>query len=152
MVFKIGDRVCVRSYEDLPDDIKNKGLGKHAGKRGEIVDVMYSNAKSRYVYKIHFDNYEAPSSTEFPEGSFYVLLKIPKEYTYEFEYLEKLVVARLYEVMGDEKTEIAKGHGHIIHDGAFGIAQAASYALKRIACDLNSGNITNIKDEFRKED
>lgn len=141
MEFKIGDRVMVRPYNHLPESIKNKGLGKSAGKKGEIIDIMYSNAKDCYVYRIHFDDCERPSKTDFPEAALYILLPTKTEYTYEFEYLENLAVARLYEIKGDEKTEIGKGHGHIFHDGLFGIAQAASYALKRIASDLNGGYI-----------
>lgn len=53
-------------------------------------------------------------------------------YTYELELLENVFVARLYEVKGDVKTEVARGHGHIIHEGVLGVDQAASYALKRI--------------------
>lgn len=44
-------------------------------------------------------------------------------------------------IEGDEKTEIGRGHGHIIHSGAFGVAQAAAYALKRIAANLDGGYI-----------
>lgn len=57
-------------------------------------------------------------------------------YCYELEHHENIVVARFYEVRGDDKTEIARGHGHVIHEGAFGVAQAASYALKRIYMQL----------------
>ena len=56
----------------------------------------------------------------------------PTTYKYEFEHLENVVVARLYEIKGDVVTEVARGHGHIMHDGVIGVAQAASYALKRI--------------------
>ena len=52
-----------------------------------------------------------------------------------------VVVARLYETKDGEEKEIAKGHGHIIHEGAIGIAQASSYALKRIYEDLNGGHM-----------
>jgi hypothetical protein len=142
MEFNIGDRVRVRRYNDIPDNIKNKGIGKSAGKDGEIVDVMYSNAKDCYVYKLHFDGIARPCITDFPEGSFDLISELEQAtYTYEFEYLENVVVARLYEIKGDEKTEIGIGHGHIFHKGAFGVAQAASYALKRIAGDLNGGYI-----------
>ena len=142
MEFKIGDRVRVRRYEDLPNEIKYRGLGKSAGKNGEIIDVMYSNAKDLYVYKLQFDDSNRPSTTAFPEGSFDLISDLEAaQYTYEFEFLENLVVARLYEIKDGEKTEIAKGHGHVFHNGVFGIAQAASYALKRIASDLNGGYI-----------
>ena len=142
MEFKIGDRVRVRRFEDIPDEVKNKGMGKSAGKDGEIVDIMYSNAKDCYMYRIQFDGKATHSQTDFPEGSFDLISELEQAtYTYEFEYAENLVIARLYETKGDEKTEIGIGHGHIFHGGVFGIAQAASYALKRIASDLNGGYI-----------
>lgn len=142
MEFNIGDRVRVRRYNDIPDSIKNKGIGKSAGKDGEIVDVMYSNAKDGFVYRILFDENTRPSHTDFPEGSFDLISDLEQTaYTYEFEFLDNVVVARLYEIKGDEKTEIGLSHGHIFHRGAFGVAQAASYALKRIASDLNGGYI-----------
>jgi hypothetical protein len=54
---------------------------------------------------------------------------------------DNVVIAVLYAVVGDTKTEIARGHGHIMHEGVLGIAQASSYALKRIYMDLNGGSI-----------
>ena len=133
MEFNISDRVRVRQYEDLPEEIKNIGLGKHAGKDGEIVDVMYSNAKDCYVYRIQFDGCDTHSRTDFVEGSFDLISELEKAtYTYEFEFAENLVIARFYEIKGDSKKMIARGHGHIFHDGALGIAQAGSYALKKI--------------------
>ena len=133
MNFNISERVRVRQYEDLPEEIKHKGLGKHSGKDGEIVDVMYNNAKDCYVYRIHFDGSDRPSQTDFVEGSFDLISELEQAtYTYEFEYAENLVIARFYEIKGDSKKMIARGHGHIFHDGAYGIAQAASYAMKKI--------------------
>ena len=59
------------------------------------------------------------------------------KYCHEFEYLDNVVVAIFYEIKGEVKTEIARGHGHIIHEGTIGIAQASSYAVKRIYQKLN---------------
>lgn len=36
--------------------------------------------------------------------------------------------------------EIGRGHGHIIHEGALGIAQATSYALYRLYKRLEENN------------
>jgi hypothetical protein len=135
--FSIGQKVRVKPYDEIPENVRSKGLGKHAGKVGKIADIMYSSAKGCYVYRILFDGYPDVSKTDFPEFSFHLLVKQEQPtYTYEFAFLDNLVVARLYEVTSDSKTEIAKGHGHIFHDGALGIAQAASYALKRIYHNL----------------
>lgn len=133
MEFNIGDRVRVRQYDDIPEELRNRGLGKSSGRDGEIVDILWSNAKDTYVYRIQFDGCDMPSRTDFVEGTFDLISELEKaEYTYEFEYAENLVIARLYEIKADSRKLVARGHGHIFHDGVLGIAQAASYALKRI--------------------
>lgn len=131
MELNIGDLVMVKSYEQLPGSIKNRSLGKLCGKRGVVVDKLWSDAKECTLYKLQIDGYDNPSSVDFPEQSLERICG-KKEYSYEFSYLDNVVVAILYELGADSKTEIARGHGHIIHEGAAGIAQAASYALKRI--------------------
>ena len=142
MEFNIGDRVRIRQYNDMPDGIRHKGLAKRTGDDGEIVDIMYSNANDCFVNKIHFDGFDRASNTDFPEGSFDLISELDQaKYAYEFDILHNVVLAKLYEIDGDKKTEIGRGHGHIIHSGAFGVAQAASYALKRIATDLGGGYI-----------
>lgn len=131
MEFNIGDRVRIKRYEDLPEVCK--GCGKLCGKDGEIVDKLWSGAKGCNIYKIHLDGYDKPSSIDFPANAIDLVSELEKKsYDYEFEYLSNVVVARLYEITETSKTEIARGHGHIIHEGAAGIAQAASYALKKI--------------------
>ena len=137
MKFNIGDRVRVRDYEELPSMMQYNAIGKIAGKEGYVVDALWSYAKNCTVYKLHLDGYILPSKADFIEGSFDIVEEpTPARYTYEFEHLENLVVARLYEVTEDSKKEIAKGHGHIFHNGVHGFAQAASYALKRIWMDI----------------
>jgi hypothetical protein len=142
MEYNIGERVRIRRFEDIPAEVANKGYGKHSGKDGEIVDKLWSAARDRMIYLIRFDGQNRESRTHFVEGTFDRLSDLRKKvtYTYEFDFLENVTVARLYEIDDDgNKTEIAKGHGHLIHDGALGIAQSASYALKRIYRDLNGG-------------
>lgn len=133
MDYKIGDRVRVKLYENLTGEMKNKGVARIAGKCGEVVDKLWSESNGCVFYKLKLDDYSTPSRANFLEDSIEL---VPEQeeptYTYEFEMLENLVVARLYEVTEGGKTEIAKGHGHIFHDGVYGIAQASSYALKRI--------------------
>lgn len=141
MAFKITDRVRVKRYEDLPEEVKRKGLARHAGEDGEIVDIMWSNAKNCYVYRIQFDGCDSPSKTDYVEGTFdHIPNAENATYHYEFEFAENLVIARLYETNGDLRRMIARGHGHIFHEGALGIAQASSYALKRIYHTLEGSN------------
>jgi hypothetical protein len=132
--YQIGDRVRVHDYEGLPEHMKKAAM-KAAGKEGHIIDVLWSYSNNCTIYKIQLDGYDRPSKVNFTEVSFDLIEEeeqAAKTYTYEFDYLDTVVTARLYEVDGDTKTQIAIGHGHIIHDGALGIAQAASYALKII--------------------
>ncbi len=136
MEFNIGDRVRIKRYEDLPEEL-GRGCSKLCGKDGEVIDKLWSGAKSRTVYKIHLDGYDRPSSIDFPSNAIDLVSELDKKsYSYEFEFLDKVVVARFYELGDEHKQEIAKGHGHIIHDGEIGIAQAASYALKKILQNL----------------
>ena len=136
--FSIGDRVRVRPYAALPEEAKSKATATLCSKDGEIVDTVYSNAKHRLYYVLHIDGFERPSSKMFTEDSIDL---IPEEvkptYRYDFSFLENVVVASLIEIDGDgNETELAKGHGHHLHDGAYGIAQAASWALKKIMMEV----------------
>lgn len=128
--FNIGNRVRVRDYDDIPEKLQTNGVAKMCGEIGTIEDVFYSNAQECDLYVIQFDNYN--KSTKLWKKELLEEVDDSVTYEYEFEYLEKVVVARLYEVTEDSKTEIAKGHGHIIHEGVIGIAQASAYAMKRI--------------------
>ena len=135
--FQIGDRVKVHDYEGFPEAMRNAACAKVAGKEGVITDALWSYAAKCMVYQIHLDGYDRPSKVWFRDGSFdRAEEKEAPTYTYEFTFSDNLVIARLYEVTEDSKVEIGKGHGHVFHDGALGIAQAASYALKRIYHDL----------------
>ena len=103
------------------------------------VAQCYTSEKGDNVYSIHWDD---------GDGGLMTADKIEKydnvTYTFNFDYLENLVVARFYEVYEDgTQFEIAKGHGHIFHDGALGIAQAASYALKKLYQNLEDDNKLN---------
>ena len=149
MEFNIGERVKIKTYEEMPEDFRNKGIAKLVGEEGKIIDKIYSEAKGCTLYKIHLDGYDRYSRCDFVEGTFDLVEEGEKSYHYDFEYLENLVIARLYEIdsANGKKTELAKGHGHIFHDGAYGIAQAASYALKRICDDLNGGSLRTYRQD-----
>lgn len=111
MEFQIGDKVGF---------VYASGTG--------IVKDKFRSVKGGNVYFVTlYDGTEM----FFPEDELKFIEKAVA-YTYEIEYLDNVVVARLYEVKDDIKTELAIGHGHIMHEGALGVAQAASYALKRI--------------------
>jgi len=142
MEFNIGDRVRVKSYEDIPEQIKSRGVSRLCGKDGEIVDKLWSGAKGCTVYKIFFNDAVRTSTIDFPSEAIDLISELDKKtYSYEFSYLDNVVVAKLFEIREESKTEIARGHGHIIHEGEIGIAQAASYALKKIYQKLSEKNL-----------
>ena len=135
MEFNIGERVRIRAYEDMPESVRNKGVARNCGKDGEIVDKLWSAARDCMCYHIKLDDMTVVSGVLYTEGMFDRISDLaPKvTYTYEFDNCENVVIAIYYEVDEDgNKTEIARGHGHLIHEGALGIAQASAYALKRI--------------------
>ena len=141
MEFNIGERVRVRKYEDLPNEMKTKGISRIAGEDGVIIDKMWSGARGCTVYRLQLDGYSVHSRVDFLEGSFDLISDLEKAtYEYEFDVAENLVIARFYEVKTDSRKMIASGHGHIFHDGALDIAQASSYALKRIYKFLEDGD------------
>ena len=141
IIYNIGSRVIIRAYEDIPSESRTRAIGRLCGKKGTIVDKLYSECFDGFVYTIKFDDYDIPSKKMWTEDMFYVLIDIPVRYEYKIDYLEDVVVAKFYEVKGDVKTEIERGHGHIIHEGAMGIAHAASYALKKIFEKMNGGTL-----------
>lgn len=56
----------------------------------------------------------------------------PSRYYHEITYLDHVVLVVLYEATEAGPVELARAHGHIVHEGAAGIAQATSYAMKRV--------------------
>ena len=144
MEFKIGDRVKVNYYNELPDSLKNRSVGRLCGKSGKVVDKLWSVAKDCTVYKVLLDGKTVASYIDFTEDSISLIrltLNKSESFKYEFDYCDNVVVAVLYEDSDLGKKEVARGHGHIIHEGVEGIAQASSYALKMIYYKLSKQNI-----------
>ena len=140
MEYKIGDRVRVKDYCNIADENKSKKVGMNCGKEGIIVDKLMSEKWGGCVYEVQFDGYDRPSKTKFLADSLERLEK--PTYTITLECLDNVVVARMIEVSATSAAEVNRAHGHIIHGGAFGVAQAASYALKRICENINGSPFT----------
>ena len=125
MEFKIGDRIQVEGN----------------GARGEVIDRFRSESQQNYLYRIKLDDVSISDDLHICTEDLLIPEVIEPEVTYHFEIdvLENLVSARFYEDKGDKTNLICRGHGHIFHDGAVGVAQGASYALKKILEKLNDG-------------
>lgn len=137
MEFKIGDRIQV----------------KENGKTGKVISRYRFPKNNSRLYQILFDGEDLPEVTLFCEDE---IIPEPIEkatYHFEFDIAENLVAVRFYEDKGEETTLIGRGHGHVFHDGAVGIAQAGSYALKRLLEKINDGHYdlreTVLKEEKR---
>lgn len=154
MAFNIGDRVRVKDYEDIADNLKQKntegdpsmwnaGKAKCCGMKGEIVDIMYSTAYGKYIYRIHFDEQAERSRADFTEEALDLLEEESVTYHFETDFAgDNVVIVIMYEDSEDGSSkEIARGHGHIIHEGALGIAQATSYAMYRLYKRFEENNL-----------
>ena len=67
MDFKIGDKIKVVSYEELPADRKNKGVARACDREGVIIDELFSSKENRYIYKVQLHAYNEPSSISFTD-------------------------------------------------------------------------------------
>ena len=113
MAFKIGQAVQTAEGKD----------------RGKVVDILRSEVTEVTFYRVVLDIDGRAVPRLVDEGS----LEAVKEFDYDSVHIEfsidpTIVVARMY--VGNK--EVARGHGHMIHEDELGVAQAASWALKKI--------------------
>ena len=97
---------------------------------GKVTDVMYSYHKKSYTYEV--TNEECAVQLFSEEELELVPEKKDYSMTIQIDIASNVVIATLFEETGDIKSPLAKGHAHMIHEGELGIAQAASYACKRL--------------------
>lgn len=128
MEFNIQDTVRVVSYEELPYELKNKAIAKACGKEGEIVDRLYSEAEGGYIYRVRLEDSRSVSTINFTEEMLEPSGGGGNDIEVETVIEDNLVIIRMYQ----NGEEIRHHHAHIFNDGIAGIAQAVSYAAKRL--------------------
>ena len=129
--FNIGDRV--------------KSLQHN--KQGIIEDKLYSNKLDDWMYTVQFDDIGVPYTTPLLGDDLEAVIDA-KTYRWEvFQAGTNVVTAVMYEVIGDVEREVDRKHGHIVHNGAIGFAQAASYAMKKIYIGMNGGKYIGLEDD-----
>ena len=112
--FQIGDRVIIPSK---------------ANKVGIVSDIWASMAKATVMYAV--DNEDDGYCGMYSEHQL-KLEPLPIDYTFEAHIDGNVAVATMIATQGDKTWIYARGHAHIIHDGAIGLAQAVSYASRRM--------------------
>lgn len=120
MKFNIGDKIKV----------------KVTGEGGIITDRLFSEAKGMAMYIVKPN--DGGRSIMRREDELEELRRA-KEYSIETDIADGVVIGVIYEIDGDNKYEVCRGHGHIIHEGAEGIAQACSYAFKKAFEKIDNG-------------
>lgn len=120
MKYQIGDEVSV----------------KVSGESGVITDRMFSEAKNIYIYAIKPN--DGGRSILRKEDDLEPYMTAP-EYALAAEVADGVVVAVIYEVIDGNRVEVCREHAHILHDGVEGIAQAYSYATKKLFSKVDTG-------------
>ena len=112
--FQIGDRVIIPSK---------------ANKVGIVSDIWSSMAKAMVMYAV--ENESDGYCGMYSEHQL-KLEPLPIDYTFEAHIDGNVAIATMIATQGDKTWIYARGHAHIIHDGAIGLAQAISYASRRM--------------------
>jgi hypothetical protein len=112
--FQIGDRVKIPSKEN---------------KVGVVNDIWSSLAKASIMYAVadendgHMGLYAENQLEPAP---------IPIDYSFEAVIEGNVAVVTMNATQGEKTWVYARGHAHILHDGEVGMAQAVSYAARRM--------------------
>lgn len=129
--FKIGDRVKIPSRQLVI---------------GKIVDIWHSIGKNAVMYAVEC---EGGHTGLFGEDQ---LEPAPLPVSYRFEAVVEgnVAVVAMHATQGNKEWVITRGHAHIIHDGDVGMAQAVSFAARRMFENLDRQGDKQIY--FKKED
>lgn len=112
--FQIGDRVKIPSKkEDF----------------AIVSDIWCSMTKEKPIYEV---KYESNGTLGMYAEDQLELAPIPTEYSWEAHIEGNVAVVVMNATQGDKTWVYARGHAHILHDGEVGMAQAISFAAKRM--------------------
>lgn len=117
--FQIGDRVKIPS--------KSLCIGT-------VSDIWHSLAQDKLMYAVDI---EGGSRGLYAENQLEPA-PLPIEYTFSTTIEDNVAVVCMIAHQGDKTWVQARGHAHILHDGAVGLAQAVSYASKRMFESLDT--------------
>lgn len=112
--FQIGDRVKIPSKSN---------------KIGTVADIWTSLAKAAVMYAVENedDGYAGMYAEDQLEPA-----PLPTDYSFEANIDGNVAVVTMTAKQGNRTWIYARGHAHILHDGEVGLAQAISYAARRM--------------------
>ena len=118
--FQIGDRVKVASRHSII---------------GTVADIWHSHAHDSSMYAVDLEN---GSRGLYAEDKLEPA-PIPITYSWEAHIDGNVAVVTMNATQGEKTWVHSRGHAHILHDGEVGMAQAVSYAARRMfeALDAN---------------
>ena len=119
--FQMGDRVKIPSK---------------ANTIGTVCDIWHSLVQSKLMYAVDIEGgirglYAEEQLEPAP---------IPVDYSFEAHVEGNVAVVTMMATQGEKTWVYARGHAHILHDGAVGMAQAVSFAAKRMFESLDAKN------------
>ena len=129
--FQIGDRVKIPS--------KQLVIGK-------IADIWHSLGKNAVMYAVET---EGGNTGLFSEDQLEPA-PLPIDYHFKAVIEGNVAVVTMHAVQGDKEWVVSRGHAHILHDGEVGMAQAVSYAARRMFEAQDRQNDSKIY--FKRED
>jgi hypothetical protein len=112
--FQIGDRVKIPSKSN---------------KIGIVCDIWSSLAKAVLMYAV--ENEDDGYCGMYAEDQL-ELAPLPIDFSFEAHIDGNVAVVTMNATQGEKTWVYARGHAHIIHDGEVGLAQAVSYAARRM--------------------
>ena len=128
--FQIGDRV------KIPSKAETIGI---------VTDIWHSMAQGKTMYEVA---YESNGCKGLYAEAQLEPAPIPIEYSWEAHLEGNVAVVVMNATQGEKTWVYARGHAHILHDGEVGMAQAISYAARRMfeSLDKQQENKIYLKD------
>ena len=117
--FQMGDRVKIPSKTNTI---------------GTVCDIWHSLVQSKLMYAVDIEGgIRGPYAEEQLEPA-----PIPVDYSFEAHVEGNVAVVTMMATQGEKTWVYARGHAHILHNGEVGMAQAVSFAAKRMFESLDS--------------
>ncbi len=111
--FQIGDRVKIPSKDN---------------KVATVSDIWHSIAKDSFMYAVEDENGHSGLYAEAQLEP----APLPIDYSFDAHIDGNVAVVTMTATQGEKSWIYARGHAHILHDGEVGLAQAVSYAARRM--------------------